>query len=82
MRIWFHKVGQEVVLIRNRKEPKTTKPHSRVKTHRSDTQVPLTSKVPRLPPTDNLNKHPDEAYGDTEIQPRGKHLDNLKAGTK
>ncbi len=78
-------------MVQNREETKARKRHSRVKTHRTldeqekrqsrDTQVPPTSKVPGLPPTANLNKHPDEAYGDTEIPQRGKHLDNLKAGT-
>lgn len=78
-------------MVQNREETKARKRHSRVKTHRAldkqakrqsrDTQVPPTSKVPGLRPTDNLNKHPDEAYGDTEIPQRGKHLDNLKAGT-
>jgi hypothetical protein len=47
----------------------------------ADRQVPLTSKVAGLPPTDNLNNHPDEACGDTEIPQRGEHLDYLKAGT-
>ena len=27
-------------------------------------------KSPELPPNENLNKHPDEAYGDTEIPER------------
>jgi hypothetical protein len=31
-----------------------------------------------IPPTDNLRKHPDEAYGDMEIPERGKALDQLK----
>ncbi len=36
-----------------------SKPHSR--------QAPKHSKVEGVPPTDNLKKAPDEAYGDTEI---------------
>jgi hypothetical protein len=76
-------------MIRNRKETIVRKRHRRVKTQpgfeqekrqSSGAQVPSTSKVPGVPPTDNLKKHPDEAYGDTEIPQRGKHLDNLKAG--
>jgi hypothetical protein len=31
-----------------------------------------------LPPTDNLRKHPDEVYGDTEIPDRGRELNQLK----
>lgn len=34
--------------------------------------------VEGVPPTDNLRKHPDEAYGDTEIPDRGAQLDKLK----
>ncbi|MGB2632432.1 MAG: hypothetical protein WAM58_00720 [Candidatus Acidiferrum sp.] len=78
-------------MIRNDKAKTASKPDSQVKTHRTQdkrpkgqspvTPVPPTSKVPGLPPTDNLHKHPDEAYGDTEIPQRGAHLDKLKTGT-
>ena len=34
--------------------------------------------VEGVPPTDNLRKHPDAAYGDTEIPDRGAQLDKLK----
>ncbi len=78
-------------MIRNRKETTVRKRRIRVEAHRtldkqekrqsSGPQVALTSKVPGLPPTDNLKKYPDEAYGDTEIPQRGKRLDNLKART-
>lgn len=30
--------------------------------------------VPDLPPNENLEKHPDEAYGDTEIPERSEEL--------
>jgi hypothetical protein len=36
------------------------------------------SHVPGVPPTDNLRRHPDEAYGDTEISERGQVLDKIK----
>jgi hypothetical protein len=36
------------------------------------------SDVPGVPPTDNLRRHPDEAYGDTEISQRGQVLDKIK----
>jgi hypothetical protein len=88
LRIWFHKVEQEIVMAQNRKETTVRKRRMGVETHRTiekqekpDTQVPAASKAPGIPPTDNLKKHPDEAYGDTEIPQRGKHLDSLKAGT-
>jgi hypothetical protein len=78
-------------MARNRKESTARKRRIRVETHRtidkqqkqqsSDTEVPPMSKPPGIPPTGNLNKHPDEVYGDTEIPQRGKHLDSLKAGT-
>ncbi|HTQ95963.1 MAG TPA: hypothetical protein VMH89_04115 [Candidatus Acidoferrum sp.] len=35
-------------------------------------------KIDALPPNENLRKHPDEVYGDTEIPRRGKLLDDLK----
>jgi hypothetical protein len=38
----------------------------------------IISSIDGLPPTKNLRKHPDEAYGDTEIPRRGKVLDELK----
>jgi hypothetical protein len=34
--------------------------------------------VPGAPPTDNVRKHPDEVYGDTEIPQRGARLDRIK----
>jgi len=36
------------------------------------------SDVPGVPPTDNLRRHSDEAYGDTEISERGQVLDKIK----
>ena len=36
------------------------------------------SDVPGVPPTDNVRKHPDEVYGDTEIPERGGQLDKVK----
>jgi hypothetical protein len=30
------------------------------------------------PPCENIRKHPDEVYGDTEIPDRGRVLDQLK----
>jgi hypothetical protein len=77
-------------VIRNRKETTTGKRRNGASTHhtlgkeqkrQADTSERPTSKVPGIPPTDNLKKHPDEAYGDTEIPQRGKQLDKLKAGT-
>ena len=38
----------------------------------------IIASVDGIPPTDNLRKHPDEAYGDMEIPGRGKTLDRLK----
>jgi hypothetical protein len=36
------------------------------------------SEVPGVPPTDNVRKHPDEVYGDTEIPERGGRLNKIK----
>jgi hypothetical protein len=33
------------------------------------------NRVDGLPPNDNLRKHPDEAYGDTQISRRGRTLE-------
>ena len=35
-------------------------------------------RVEGLPPTGNLRKHPDEAYGDTEIPARDRTLNEIK----
>jgi hypothetical protein len=38
----------------------------------------LVASVDGEPPCENIRKHPDEVYGDTEIPNRGKALDQLK----
>jgi hypothetical protein len=44
--------------------------------HKAEKQV-RKSETSGVPPTDNLRKHPDEVYGDTEIPQRGHHLDKI-----
>lgn len=40
--------------------------------HEQERERPrLPAKVDGVPPTQNLKKHPDEVYGDTEIPHRG-----------
>jgi hypothetical protein len=34
------------------------------------------------PPCENIRKHPDEVYGDTEIPDRGRVLDELKKAAR
>ncbi len=36
------------------------------------------TRVDGLPPNDQLGKHPDEAYGDTEVPQRGRTLRRMK----
>jgi hypothetical protein len=40
------------------------------------------SHIAGLPPTDNLRRHPDEVYGDTEIPRRGRALDKMKSDSR
>ena len=56
-------------------EPTTDKARSRKRRERTQVnQAPRGKRRnptnPDLPPNDNLNKHPDETYGDTEIPER------------
>jgi hypothetical protein len=53
--------------MRHRKNPRTTV-----------NDKSISSQVAGVPPTDNLRKYPDEAYGDTEIPHRGGQLERIK----
>jgi hypothetical protein len=66
-------------MAQERKRTKTRHHNSdqRIKqSHRANKEQ--TAQVPGAPPTDNLRKHPDEVYGDTEIPERGRSLDKIK----
>jgi hypothetical protein len=52
-------------LKRHSEEPSTGRRHT------LGTEISASSQVEEVPPTDNLRKHPDEAYGDTEVPHRG-----------